>query len=254
MDVPKSFKASVSSIIDVLIMALNSSCPLSPTVAWTLPPNSPVGLVLITLITPPLVFLPNSVPWGPLRISILSRSKFSITWPELVPIATPSNSTRIFGSNDLSDSLELIPLIVIAEPLERTDVSPIITFGAKALKSAMLRIVASSSCSVIAVIAIGTSWSDSSLFCAVTIISSISKPDDASWANEEPMKIGKIKEKDKHKKVYLIWLDKFDIIFLPKKLLLFFLSLINIIKNITIYLINSNYFVYKMNFIKKALI
>jgi hypothetical protein len=50
-----------------------------------------------------------------------------------------------------------MPLIVIAEPLERTDVSPIITFGAKALKSAMLRIVASSSCSVIAVIAIGTS-------------------------------------------------------------------------------------------------
>jgi len=67
------------------------------------------------------------------------------------------------------------------------------------------------------------------------------------------MKIGKIKEKDKHKKVYLIWLDKFDIIFLPKKLLLFFLSLINIIKNITIYLINSNYFVNKMNFIKKGL-
>ena len=95
-------------------------------------------------------------------------------------MATPSSSTRIFGSNDLSDSLELIPLIVMAEPLARTDVSPIITFGANALKSAMLRIVASSSCSVIAVIAMGTSCSDSSLFCAVTIISSISKPDASS--------------------------------------------------------------------------
>ena len=45
----------------------------------------------------------------------------------------------------------------MAEPLALTDVSPIITFGANALKSAMLRIVASSSCSVIAVIAMGTS-------------------------------------------------------------------------------------------------
>ena len=50
-----------------------------------------------------------------------------------------------------------MPLIVIAEPLALTDVSPIITFGANALKSAIFLIVASSSCSVIAVIAIGTS-------------------------------------------------------------------------------------------------
>ena len=122
-----------------------------------MPPNSPVGFDLITLITPPLVFLPKSVPCGPRRISILSKSKFSIICPEFVPIATPSSSTRILGSNDLSDSLELIPLRVIAEPRALTEVSPIITFGANALKSAIFLIVASCNCSVTAVIATGTS-------------------------------------------------------------------------------------------------
>ena len=80
----------------------------------------------------------------------------------------------------------------MAEPLERTDVSPIITFGAKALKSAMLRIVESPSCSVIAVIAIGTSWSDSSLFWAVTIISSISRFEVSFWPYETTEKDVKI--------------------------------------------------------------
>ena len=70
----------------------------------------------------------------------------------------PSISTEIFGSNDLSDSFELIPLSEIADPRPLVPKPVLITtLGAKPLKSATVLIVESFNASVIAVIAIGTS-------------------------------------------------------------------------------------------------
>ena len=70
----------------------------------------------------------------------------------------PSISTEIFGSKDLSDSFELMPLNEIAAPRPLTPKPVLITtLGAKPLRSATVLIVESFSASVIAVIAIGTS-------------------------------------------------------------------------------------------------
>ena len=40
--------------------------------------SSVVGLLLITLIAPPVEFWPKRVPWGPLKTSILWTSKKSV--------------------------------------------------------------------------------------------------------------------------------------------------------------------------------
>ena len=64
-----------------------------------------------------------------------------------MPIVIPSISTEIFGSNDLSDSFELIPLREIADPRPLVPKPVLITtLGAKPLKSATVLIVESFKC------------------------------------------------------------------------------------------------------------
>ena len=186
--VPKTLPAILPSAIGKFTTALNSCWPSSPKVALNLAPNSPVGLLLITLITPPTVFLPKRVPWGPRRTSTLSKSKFSKICPAAVPRWTPSIITAIGASNELSSDLGgLIPLMFRLAPPDLDPKLPIITFGANPWRSDKFLMFDFSSCSVIAVIATGISWELSSILRAVTIISSIPKDSvlSASWAKEE---------------------------------------------------------------------
>ena len=77
---------------------LTSVISWSPNVACSFRPHSPVGLVRVTLITPPIVFRPNSVPCGPRSTSTDSTSNMSKTAPELLAMNTPSTATPTVGS------------------------------------------------------------------------------------------------------------------------------------------------------------
>ena len=58
---------------------------LAAVVRLACPPPLPVGFRLMTLTAPPIVFFPNSVPWGPRSTSTRSRSRRSSAAPWLRP-------------------------------------------------------------------------------------------------------------------------------------------------------------------------
>ena len=85
---------SVSGILKIPLALIK---PLDPAPNATRPPNSRVGEVRRTFITPPVVFLPKKIPCGPRLTSICSTSKASINCPVLVPRTIPSIITPTGG-------------------------------------------------------------------------------------------------------------------------------------------------------------
>ena len=86
-------------------MSLRSLVLSSSRSTLILAPNSLVGFDLLILITPPIVFLPKSVPCGPRSTSTDSRSKRSRSTPELEAAKTPSITTPTVVSNVFSKSV-----------------------------------------------------------------------------------------------------------------------------------------------------
>ena len=78
--VPSLLNTDVASLIETLSFTgtLNTMFVLSelnfPAVISILPSNSPVGLAVTKFTSPWTAFLPDKVPWGPFKTSILSRS------------------------------------------------------------------------------------------------------------------------------------------------------------------------------------
>ena len=151
--------------------------PLLPKVPWPVMPNSPVGRLVRTFSEPPMVFLPNSVPCGPRRISIDSKSKKSISEPMLRPMNTPSTITPTAGSKLDSTSWKLMPrmekkvALVNAPPESRT------TLGATPARSR--KSWAKDFCNAVslnALTATGTCCRFSARLRAVTTISSMTTP------------------------------------------------------------------------------
>ena len=110
-------------------MSLRSLVLSSSRSTLILAPNSLVGFDLLILITPPIVFLPKSVPCGPRSTSTDSRSKRSRSTPELEAAKTPSITTPTVVSNVFSKSSNVRPLIpaLIAPPAKA--ISDISTLG-----------------------------------------------------------------------------------------------------------------------------
>ena len=168
----ETFKPPLSPI-GALRISLTSLVLSSSRSVLNLTPNSLVGLVLLIEITPPIVFLPNNVPWGPRRISTDSKSNKSKSVPEFDAAKTPSITVPTVGSNVFSKSSNERPRIEALIPPPPNAISYISTFGASFSRSCTLWIFPLSTCSTLkAVTATGTSWIDSDLLRAVTRISS----------------------------------------------------------------------------------
>ena len=176
------------SPIGALRINLTSLVLSSSRSVLNLTPNSLVGFDLLIEITPPIVFLPNSVPWGPRSISTDSKSNKSKSVPEFDAANTPSITVPTVGSKVFSKSSNDKPRIEALIPPPPKAISYISTFGASFSRSWTLWIFPLSTCSTLkAVTATGTSWIDSDLLRAVTRISSTPKGAAelaVSWASD----------------------------------------------------------------------